>query len=234
MRHVRLDTFVVVASIVAALSTGGCGGATDLPGAPSPVDTGWSALTGEEQEIARTAHLNLVFQHGPSGTTKPPRLPVLIHADAGPAADFLPDGAQLWQTALAPYLPSGVVPFQIVGSSSSAVAKLDYDWPGPPGEQTSDPATCGGANARRIEGNVVVEAFAHFAFFARPNECARSAEFMKETVAHELGHILMHGTHSQTGIMSTRTAQGSRWFVPPAIARAMGWWLTVPPATRPV
>ncbi|HEV8601747.1 MAG TPA: Ig-like domain-containing protein [Patescibacteria group bacterium] len=193
-----------------------------MPSASTP----WSQLPPLSQaakDFIVAHNLNLVFQGSEVGAVKRwNSFPIPIWADSN--FRYLQDAINFWQTTT-----GGKVTFRIVANAAEANIVLDTQWP-PPANEGGGLDACAGGNARTLVANVAISGSGHFGFMVRPD--CNSEDFVRNSTAHEIGHILLLGGHTPTpDLMDPRA---SSWQASPLLVEVINWLYSVPPGTRPM
>jgi hypothetical protein len=224
--------------VVLALSVSACGRLENLIGpsptpdpssSPSPGSTGtpWSELpplSAEAKDFIVQYNLNAWYGHG--AVTRWDGSPITVYADPGFRPEDLVAAVDFWQEAT-----SGKVTFRIVTSAAEAAIVLDMQWPPPSGESVSE-QSCGVEDAGRLNGNVIVSGFGHYAFGTKPS-CGPREGNHRMGLAHGIGHILGLGWHTNGG-MDIMDGSRPTWNVSPLLSEIINWLYSVSPGTRPV
>jgi hypothetical protein len=210
--------------------------APPVPPGSTVTSVPWSQLPGlsaEAKAFIVDYNLSTVYNGIEGGVVKRWRNePIALYHTAELNRADVVEAATFWHVA-----SDRKIVFRFVDNPEEADFILDTVWP-PPEPMANPDQACAGANVRRIQGNAIVAAYAHFAFKAKSACNTR----ILETIAHEMGHALglLGGPkgpgHTTNGdIMSpVLVTTGSRWYVSDLTKEVLNWIYSVPEGTKPV
>ena len=149
--------------------------------------------------------------------------PITIYASSDFRPNDLVEAVRFWESET-----GGKLRFRIVNSPAEAAVVFDQQWP-PPGIDAPSWA-CGVEGPGRVENNVIVSGFGHYAFAAKP-ECRGNGD-NRIGLAHGIGHVLGIGGHTGSGADVMGSPQ-SDWRSSPFLREVINWLYSVPAGTRP-